>query len=103
MSLRDALKEFEFIPKKAPEAEFEVLSLGLDDVRQVVQETVEALQDGSYAGIKRAYGHSAVSVCMALELYTSTIIHHPDFQALSDAALMPTYGEPYRTGCTQAN
>lgn len=102
MSLQDALNEFQFIPRVEAQTEAEVSLLSLEDARQVVQETVGALQEGSSAGIKRAYEHSAVSACMSPELYTSTIIQHPDFQALANATLTATYGEPYRTGSTQA-
>jgi len=102
MTLQDALKEFQCVPKMAAQADVEVSLLGLEDARQVVQETVGALQEGTSAGIKRAYEHSAVSACVSMDLYTSTIIQHPDFQALANAALTPTFGEPCRTGSTHA-
>jgi len=103
--LRDAITHFGAVPREAPpQAKDDVADLGLDleKAREVVQSTVEALQDGSQAGIETAYNHSAVSACMPLDLYKSSIIQNPDFMPLSKKALTAEYQKPQSMDISRA-
>jgi hypothetical protein len=105
MSLQDALVHFEVKPKEASEKEEvgETVSvLPLEKAMEVVKKTVQALQEGTDAGIQKAYENSAVSSCMQLDLYKSTILSNPDYQPLSNTMLTAKYEEPHGLENTRA-